>query len=301
MLSQMRRALCAAVRVASTLGALGALVSVTHVARAQELPRVSVSRPLEVEGLTTDPKVPDLLGMSRVGFQGVISSELRSVGYLLASEHGSAVPPLVLVGVVAEQVCDELTPKQCRIAIEWELQQQGGVVVYRTTTRAVEQQPGFEAMRRGLVQGALRSLLSRRRFALRLSDAATRERASTEGAAVQLGFVQDVDDPPFELTRRYTFGTGRAATTLRTASLVTAGLGALGVAVTWLRVRGANDLSEDAHHRLVVYNDISWGSLALGALGFGVSYALPQAHDVVAGHGSARRQLRLSVAAGGLQ
>lgn len=261
---------------------------------------MSVSRPLAVEGLTTDAKVPDLLGMSRVGFQGVISSELRSVGYLLAGEDGSALPPLVLVGVIEEQVCDELTPKQCRIAIEWELQQQGGVVVYRTTTRAVEQQPGFEAMRRGLVQGAVRSLLSRRRFTLRLSDAATRERASTEGA-VDLGFVQDADDPPFELTRRYTFGTSRAATTLRTASLVTAGLGALGVAATWLQVRGADDLSEDAHHRLVVYNDIGWAILALGALGFGVSYALPQAHDVVAGHGSAQRQLRLSVAASGLQ
>jgi hypothetical protein len=269
-------------------------------ARAQDVPRVTVSRPLEVEGLTTSSKVADLLGMSRVGYQGVISSELRSVGYLLSGEGTGSLPPLVLVGVVEEQVCDELAPRQCRIAIEWELQERGGVVVYRTTTRAVEQRPGFEAMRRALVQGAVRSLLTRRRFALRLSDAATRDRAAGEVGG-DLGFVQDPADPPFELTRRYSFGTSRAATTLRTASLVTAGLGALGVAATWLQVRGSNDLSEDAHRRLVVYNDVSWGILALGALGFGISYALPQAHDVVAGHGSARGELKLSVAASGLQ
>jgi hypothetical protein len=40
-------------------------------------------------------------------------------------------------------------------------------------------------------------------------------------------------------------------------------------------------LSSSAHSRLVVLNDLSWGLTALGAVGFGVSFALPEAHEVV--------------------
>src|SRR6185369_5782916 len=50
------------------------------------------------------------------------------------------------------------------------------------------------------------------------------------GDAVETSsYVRDKDDPPFQLTKRYTYGTSRTAHRLRTASLVTAGVGAFGI------------------------------------------------------------------------
>ncbi|MES1189375.1 MAG: trypsin-like peptidase domain-containing protein [Myxococcales bacterium] len=488
-------------------------------AAAQELARVSVSRPLRVGGIVVEPGGQDVIGLSRIKFQGLIASELASVGYRLADagdglKSESALAPLTLLGVVKEEICDDEAPSQCRVAIQWELQDPRGVVVYRTTTRAVDQTPSLEKLRRGLVEGALRSLLQRRRFTLQLSDqtaprpapvvgplgfkrckrpavalpqaaraaaaslvfvesgsslaagaivsgdgliltvastleanAPLRVRFSAEqtlparvvaldrkadvallhvaahtdatclvlrdtvlapgqavfgvsselsedrafslsggavlapdpadgegalrvdpalarapGAALldaegrlaavvtsrgahaggasgrglgalatlaalelkpaaitdprllaeeadkapAVGYVRDRDDPPFALTKRYTYGTSATAHRLRTAGWITAGVGAVGVVGTWSTFRTIHTLSPTAHNRFVVLNDVSWVLLGLGAVGVGVSYALPQGHDIV-GVRSARRtptgstagQLFVRVAAGG--
>jgi hypothetical protein len=100
--------------------------------------------------------------------------------------------------------------------------------------------------------------------------------------APTVGYVRDRDDPPFALTRRYTYGTSTSAHRLRTGGWVTAGVGALGVVGTWAKFRASRDLSPAAHDRFVVLNDVSWVLLGLGAVGVGLSYALPQGHDVVA-------------------
>lgn len=500
----MRRAPRVRTVLAATAWGLG-LSFFAPAAQAQDVPRVSASRPVIVEGLSVDSKVPDLLGLARVRFQGLIALELSSVGYRVGDPEGtSPETAFILAGSVKEEACDDVAPSQCRVAIQWELQRRSGVVVYRTLTRAVDQQPNLERLRRGLVQGALRSLLSRRRFTTRLADSSgasapsgslgfkecrreaihlpdasraalaglvrvesgsrvaggailsadglilTSARELMPGAplrvrfsaqqvlparvvarapeagvallrtgahtastclplgdeplesgtavfgvsttlgedgamslsgatvassiardgwerwavpppvagapgaplltvdgrlaatvvmpgdrsalgqalgarsalsalrlqpaaisdprllgelgddAAEQGYVRDPDDPPFELTRRYTFGTGPAAGTLRKAGFVTAGVGALGVAATWLQFRGKRNVTAHEHSRLVVFNDVSWAVLALGAVGVGVSFALPQPHDVVAGHSSARRSIRLEVAASGL-
>ena len=462
-------------------------------AAAQELARVSVNRPLRVAGIVMEAGRPDLVGLSRIKFQGLIAAELSSVGYRLADVNGSsqadsALPPLTLIGSVKEEICDDEAPVQCRVAIQWELQDARGVAVYRTITRAVEQSARRDELRRGLVDGALRSLLQRRRFALQLTDetqpskpravgplgfkqcrrplmalpeasraaaaslvfvesgsslatgaiisgdgliltvassleeeAPLRVRFSAEqtlpakivaldrqadvavlrvvahtdatclslrdspltpgqavfgvssepredraislaggvvqpaerddgqgalrvdrllarvpggalldaqgrlagiarssnakpGATVRglealgalttlqlkpaaitdprlldeteerapvVGYVRDRDDPPFALIKRYTYGTSRTAHRLRTAGLVTAGVGALAVAGTWVTFRTSRELSPSAHARFVVLNDAGWTLLGLGAVAFGVSYAWPEGHDVV--------------------
>ncbi len=500
MLAAMRHA--TRVRLCLAAALCASVSTAARAARAQDLPRVSVSRALVVEGVVADPTVSDLLGLSRVRFQGLIATELSAVGYRVegaGADTLQGLPPLVLAGVVKEEICDDIAPSQCRVAIQWELQERNGSVVYRTVTRAVDQQPTLDRLRRVLIQGALRSLMGRRRFASRLGSgepapsgatlgfkqcrretlglpaasraalaalvlvesgsslsvgavlstdglilAATRamesdaplrvrfsaqqvvparvvasapeagvallradartslclpvrdsplsrgatafvvgsdlheERAlslvgavmssergpdgsvalrvdghgasapgtplldesarlaavvvdaahSPEAVEVQsaltalrvkpaaitdprllsapaetipaIGFVRDPDDPPYALARSYTYGTSGTAGQVRRAAAITAGVGALGVAATWLQFHGKSDISTSEHTRLVVYNDVSWAVLALGAVGFGISYALPESHDVVAGHGTARRHLMLSVAASGL-
>lgn len=480
------------VAVLASLASFVGCVS-TRPAAAQELARVSVSRPLRVAGIVMEAGQQDLIGLSRIKFQGLIAAELGSVGYRLANLDDSrpvdaSSPPLTLIGSVKEEVCDDQTPTECRAAIQWELQDPRGVVVYRTITRAVQQAVSLEQMRRGLVDGALRSLLQRRRFTLQLSDeskptpqdvvdplgfkqcrrpplvlpeaaraalaslvfvesgsnlqagaiisgdgliltaarllerdaplrvrfsaeqtlaakvvaqdraadvALVRVDAHTETTCLALGdrrlpagqavfgiaselaedralsiaggvlqpaqagdgaqtlridpllarapggalldaqgrlvgivpekagqsqlgaraldvqaaltalrvkpaaitdprlldepaaparavgFVRDHDDPPFALSKRYTFGTSRTAHRLRTASLVTAGVGVVAVGGTWVGFRSARELSPSAHDRLVVLNDLGWVLLGLGAVGVGVSYALPEGHDVV--------------------
>jgi len=479
----------------SGLGLLAACLGLAPRAVAQELPRVSAQRPLRVGGVVAEVGDQDLIGLSRVKFQGLIAAELAGVGYRLANDDGSkrlaAEPaPLTLIGYVKEEMCDDEAPSQCRVAIQWELQDARGVVVYRAITRAVEQTANLEKLRRSLIEGALRSLLQRRRFALQLgaglepaqpvasgplgfkqckraamelpqaaraaaaslvfvesgsnlaagaivsgdgliltvassleanaplrvrfsaeqtlparvvamdrqadvallhvaahtdatclaigdtallagqavfgiSSEASEDRAiSLAGGALQageaadgqawlrvdpllarvpggalldshgrlvgvapkalakpahasvpclavsaalaalglkpaaitdprlldeqaektplVGYVRDRDDPPFALTKRYTYGTSTTAHRVRTASWVTVGVGGVGVAATWLTFRASRDLSTSAHDRYVVLNDVSWVLLGLGAVGVGVSYALPQGHDIVA-------------------
>jgi hypothetical protein len=96
------------------------------------------------------------------------------------------------------------------------------------------------------------------------------------------GYVRDRDDPPFVLTERFTYGTSLAAHRLRTAGLVTLGVGAAGVVGSWFSYRATRDPSPAQHSRFVVLNDVGWALFGLGAVGFGISYALPEAHDVVA-------------------
>ena len=180
-------------RLAFVSGSFTASLGSASFALAQEVPRVAVARTLSVGGIAIDPHIEDLLGLGRIKFQGLIASELSSVGYRVeapgerrASPAGET-PPLNLVGLVREETCDDQAPSQCRIAIQWELQDARGVVVYRTTTRAVEQSPTLEKQRRGLLVGALRSLLLRRRFALQLSEPPSAAKADP-GAL--LGFKQ---------------------------------------------------------------------------------------------------------------
>lgn len=477
------------------LGLLSAGLGLSPRAAAQELPRVAVQRPLRVGGVLAETGEQDVIGLSRVKFQGLIAAELASVGYRIQSDEepqpaASALPALTLIGYVKEEICDDEAPSQCRVAIQWELQDGRGVVAYRAITRAVEQTGSLEKLRRGLIEGALRSLLQRRRFALQLSaeskgkpapatgplgfrqcrrglielpraaraaaaslvfvesgsnlalgaivsgdglilttassletGAPLRVRFSAEqtwparvvaverkadvavlhvaahteatclvvrdaplatgqavfgvsselredrafslvGGVVEaaaevdgqatmrvdpllaravggalfdaegrlagivtspsgrlpqggaralaapaalaalrlkpaaitdprlleeeaektpaVGYVRDRDDPPFALTRRYTYGTSTGAHRLRTGGWVTAGVGALGVVGTWAKFRASRDLSPAAHDRFVVLNDVSWVLLGMGAVGVGLSYALPQGHDVVA-------------------
>lgn len=291
-------------RLAPILGLLAACVSLAQHAAAQELPRVSVQRPVRVGGVVAESGEQDLIGLTRVEFQGMIAMELASVGYLLTSDDGSEAdasgpPPLTLLGSVREEVCDDEAPSQCRVAVQWELQDARGVVVYRAITRAVEQAPSLEKLRRGLIEGALRSLLQRRRFALQLVD----HSRPNEAAATPLRYVRDRDDPPFALTKHYTYGTSVTARRLRTGSLVAAAGGGAGVVVTWARFRGSRDLSPDAHARLVVLNDISWALLGVGVASFCLSYAWPEGHDVVAVQTARRapeRQIFVGLAPGSL-
>lgn len=501
--------------VALALGFV-ASASVAEHAAAQEVPRVSVSRGLRVGGLVSDPHVEDLLGLGRVKFHGVIAAELSAVGYRLAdggdppasngAEEGR--PPLNLVGYVREEICDDEGPSQCRIAIQWELQDERGVTVYRAITRAVDQAPTLDKLRRGLVEGALRSLSLRRRFALQLSDSRAVTRASVVGplgfkqcrrprlvlpqaaraaaaslvfveagssltsgavvsgdgliltnartlderaplrvrfsaeqtlpakivaldraadvallhvaartdstclslrdaplregvatfgisselsedrafslagsvvrrteaagelqlldvdpliaraeggpllddqgqlagvvsapqsskgggpraltvssalavlqlkpaaitdprllehdgeAAPATSYVRDHDDPPFVLTKRYTYGTSTTAHRIRKAGLVAAGIGGVTVAGTWLSFRATAHPSASEHRRAVVLNDIGWTLLGLGAVGFGASFALPEGHDVVAVQSASRRRLFVGVGSSGIQ
>jgi S1-C subfamily serine protease len=484
-------------RVLSRCAGVVAFALATCPLRAQELPKVRGTRPVAVQGLVSDVHNEDLLGLGRTKFQGFIASELASVGYHVwrmsqdagAREQGAA--PLTLVGIVKEEICDEQTPRQCRIAVQWELQDRKGVVAYRTLTRAVDQSELRERQTRELVSGALRSLLQRPRFALQLTDAAetsqplieplgfercsradvalpsgaraaaasyvliesgsrlaggaivspdglilteasvldakaplfvrlsaqqklpadvltvaphadvallhvsghfdatclplrsgplttgaplfgvssplSEERAtSLNGSVVQelqlrggvglvrtdpriaqaegaplfdeagrlaavvsgrllaqdsgtkaqgvdvpsvlaalrlkpaaitdprllqtaglspnsdIHYVRDADDPPFALTQRYTYGTSSSAHTLRRVSAWTAGVGALGVALTWASFRSSGHLSEHSHNRLVVLNDVSWALTGLGVVGLGASFVWPEPHDVVA-------------------
>lgn len=278
------------------LGLLAAGLGLAPRAAAQELPRVSVQHALRVGGVVAESGEQDLIGLSRVEFQGLIAAELASVGYLLESDDGaerapSALPPLTLVGSVKEEICDDEAPSQCRIAIQWELQDARGAVVYRTITRSVDQAQSLEKLRRGLIEGALRSLLQRRRFTLQLIEEPKLARGHR--------YVRDRDDPPFALTKRYTYGTSTSAHRLRTAGVVSAAIGGLDVAVTWLRVRSSPDLPPAAHTRLVVLNDIGWGLLGVGAASFCLSYAWPEGHDIVAVQSAQRaRERRVFVGMG---
>lgn len=186
--SMRRAAACVRLGLSVCLVALGGAWAPAAVA--QELPRVSATRPLVVEGISVDARVPDLLGLGRIHFQGLIAAELSAIGYRVAPAGSSVLGDqgLTLVGSVKEEICDDLAPSQCRVAIQWELQDHHGVVGYRTTTRAVDQQASLEKLRRGLIQGALHSLLGRRRFALRLTD--EEARGADPAAGGTLGFKQ---------------------------------------------------------------------------------------------------------------
>jgi S1-C subfamily serine protease len=502
------KSLCRFGLLALTVGAL----AIVEPAQSQELPRVSVTRKLAVAGVSGDAHHQDLLGISRIKFQGLIAAELGEVGYVLATPDEIAFQrgdraPLTLSGRIKEEICDDIEPSQCRIAISWELEDVRGRVVYRVLTRAVEQQSSIEQLRRGLVRGALHSLLKRRRFALQLADVdaatvadaegplgfkrcrrgtlalpaaarsavaplvwvesgsnlaagsiisgdglvltsassiepsaplrvrfsaqqtvagqvvAIERRAdvalvhvpvSTDTTCVPLGeeqirtgaqvfgvsselsedsavsldgaallrlqegdgqqwlevdtrlahvagaplldeqgrlvaivsgsirkptsgtarvlavasvlaalnvkpaavtdsrlllersaprtveYVGDRDDPPFTLSRRYTYGTSPFARRLRTGSIVAAAIGGAGVAATWIAFRGNPEMSVAAHDRNVILNDLSWVLLGLGAVGIGGSFVWPEGHDVVAGHSASTRELFIGVAGRGV-
>jgi hypothetical protein len=94
---------------------------------------------------------------------------------------------------------------------------------------------------------------------------------------------------------------------LRKAALVTTGLGAAGVVFTWLSYRSTANPTSAQRTRGVIENDVSWVLVGLGAAGLGVSFFLPERHDVVdvdvvAGGPSAtaRPELFLGFAAGGV-
>jgi hypothetical protein len=72
----------------------------------------------------------------------------------------------------------------------------------------------------------------------------------------------------------------------------------VGVVATWSAFRTTNGLSEHAYNRLVLLNDVSWALFALGAVGVGVSFALPEAHDMVAVGVQAAGRGRLRVGLG---
>jgi len=116
-------------------------------------------------------------------------------------------------------------------------------------------------------------------------------------------YVRDPDDPPFVLARRLTYGTSPLARELRTVGAVSAGVGAFGVAATWLTFRGTRNLSASAHDRLVLVNDVSWVLFGVGVVAFGGSFALPETHDVVAGRvqSASRRQLFFRLGVGGFE
>jgi len=158
---------------------------------AQELPRVAGTRGVVVGGLVSDPHVEDVLGLGRVKFHGLIASELSVIGYRVvhasaaANKRDAGLPPLTLIGTVKEEICDDQAPRQCRVAVQWELQDRKGVVTYRTLTRAVDQAETLEKQRRALVEATLHSLLQRRRFALQLTDS---QDAPKPAANQPLGF-----------------------------------------------------------------------------------------------------------------
>jgi len=118
------------------------------------------------------------------------------------------------------------------------------------------------------------------------------------GPAPATHYVRDTDDPPFQMTKIYTYGTGQTARRVRTIGMAATAVGAFGVAATWLSFRANRNMTERAHDRTVLLNGASWVLLGLGALGWGASYAVPEGHDVVAGHSSAQRDLFLRVGVG---
>ena len=89
---------------------------VARPARAQDLPRVSVTRKLSVAGIGMERRDQDVLGIARVKFQGLIASELTSIGYLVVGPQDglrpgeAGPPPLTLVGNVKEEICDSQAP-----------------------------------------------------------------------------------------------------------------------------------------------------------------------------------------------
>jgi hypothetical protein len=109
------------------------------------------------------------------------------------------------------------------------------------------------------------------------------------------GYVRDSDDPPYILGRRYTYGTSESAHSLRTAGWVSASVGAGGVIFSWFTYRSTRNPSPGARDRFVVVNDLCWGLLALGAIGVGVSYALPEAHEFVPVNVAARPRSQIRV------
>jgi hypothetical protein len=117
--------------------------------------------------------------------------------------------------------------------------------------------------------------------------------------APAVGYVRDRDDPPFVMTKVYTYGTSVQAHRLRTISLVTAAVGFVGVAGSWLNFRANTHVSEASHNRAIVINDLGWVVLGLGVVGFGASYALPQGHDIVAVQ-TAKRELFVTLRPGGV-
>lgn len=488
-------------------------------ATAQELPHITASRGVIVAGLSSEPTTEDVLYLGRTKFSGVIAAELAGAGVPLrsAAERSSVVeaPPLSLFGTLKEETCDGPLPSQCRVAIQWELQDVRGRTIYRTTTRAVASADSFERERRALVEDAVHSLLRRRRFLLQfqatgasvaespseplgfkscqrpdvslpgaahtvafatvlvasgsslsrgaivspdgliltearalepqaplrvrfaagqtlpadvvaqdknadvallktsahtaqiclpvrsghlatgdgvwgVSSELTEEAATsltgsvvadvvtapvghiirvdpkiakglgaplldrdgkltgvvvttrsasedassvgaldtsdalaalhvrpasitdprlagTVGETLEAGYVRDADDPPFAMTQRYTYGTAPSAHTLRTVGLATTGVGLAGVVFTWFSYRAATNPTPAQRNRFVIENDVSWVLVGLGAAGVGVSYVLPERHDVVdvdteAGGRSAssRRELFIGVGADGL-
>jgi hypothetical protein len=118
--------------------------------------------------------------------------------------------------------------------------------------------------------------------------------------APAVGYVRDADDPPFVLGRRTTYGTSRTAHTLRTAGLWTAAVGGVAGVVTWTAFLTSHNLSDHAYNRLAVLNGVSWTVMGLGVLGFGVSYAWPEGHDVVAAQSARREPLRIGLSARGI-
>jgi hypothetical protein len=138
--------------------------------------------------------------------------------------------------------------------------------------------------------------------ALRIEPADITDPRLVERTELQIktdvSYVHDDDDPPFVLTKRYTYGTSPTAHTLRSASVWTGAVGAVGVAGTWVAFRTSSGLSPHAHDRLVILNDFSWGLLGLGVVGFGVSYVLPEAHDTVGVVLQTARRARLRVSLG---
>ncbi len=181
--------------VALGLAASGLLASAPALASdlgSSAATRVSVTRKLAVVGVSSTPLVEDVLGISRWQFQGLIAAELQGVGYLLASAdqqqaaRDPASAPLSLVGTLTEEECAPTEPRQCRIAVRWELQDPRGAALYRVITRAVAESDNVSALRRALVEGALQSLLRRRRFPLQLVDA--EQPAARSATDVVLGF-----------------------------------------------------------------------------------------------------------------
>lgn len=496
-------------RVAATYCAL---LAVCRIARAEnEPPRAAVKHSVIVDGISAPPHGDDVLGIARIKFHGLIGNELTDAGFRVSARETAGSGALTLVGLLKEEVCDDQSPAQCRVAIQWQLEDRRGVPVYRATTRAVDQASTFDGERRSLVLGALRSLMQRPRFALQLVEpapvpesrpagplgfrqcrrgllelpraarsvaaalvyvqsgssmapgaivspdgliltsanwidedaplqvrftagqslpaevveldhdadvalvhvqahtdstcvplrdaplepgmasfgvgsepnagvaislsGAVVRKASTQGRSLLLqleaqsplaaggplldeqgrlagliaaprrdtktpdavfavdavsamaalrmkpaaatdprliqsqtesvpqGYVRDADDPPYVLSKRYTYGTSPAARSLRWGGAVTAGIGAFGVVTTWFTYRASRNPSASERNRFVVVNDLSWALLGLGAVGVGISYALPEAHDQVAvrAQSAKRRDLFVRVGAGWLE
>jgi hypothetical protein len=168
-----------------------ALVGLGVLAHAAPCRAAPATLPLEVGGIRADVMVDDVLGIGRVRFVGLIAEQLQDQGYRvvagpLGTSKAGGEQPLTLVGVVKEELCERIDVRQCRIAVQWELQDQRGATRYRVTTRAVGEGNEIGPLQRGLVLGALQSLLARRRFALQLRDFAAQGAPPVH--AEQLGF-----------------------------------------------------------------------------------------------------------------